>query len=155
MKTCPKCEHNNDEDAMHCSVCGTSLKTSFPFLNNVYQGKNSWWRYFFTIVATWGIQIVLGFIIGIILVLVLIMQGDFSMTRYNEYLFNPFFALSLTFVGFLASYLIFYIFTRFVQLKKFTSLITIESKINWRRILKGAGVWLAILGIYTLITLLI
>ncbi|MBI5679788.1 MAG: CPBP family intramembrane metalloprotease [Methanobacterium sp.] len=153
MKACPKCEHNNDEDAKYCSVCGSSLKTSKNFLNNAYQGKNNWWIYLITILSTWGVQVLIGIVGGIVLVIFLIMQNGIS-TDFTSYLYNPFLLLPLTLVSFAASYAIFYIFTRFIHKKKFISFITTESKINWRRILKGAGLWLAILSIFTVISIL-
>lgn len=124
-------------------------------MNNAYEGKNNWWRYLLTIGATWGVQIALGTIIGIILMIYLIIQGNFSMVIYNEYLYDPFFLLPLSLIGFGASYLVLYLCMRFIHLRSFISFITTKSKINWMRVLKGAVVWLAILGIYTLITFLI
>ena len=108
-----------------------------------------------TIIATWGTQIALGTIIGIILMIVLIMQGDFSIIKYNEYLYDPFFILPLSLVGFAASYIVLYLCMRFIHLRSFTSVITTKTKIRWLKILKGAGIWLAILGIITVISLLI
>ncbi len=153
MKVCPKCEYENSDESAYCQMCGEEL-TSIEFLKNASQGKNNWWRYLITIGATWGVQIFLGFIIGILLVIYILMQG-FPVTSYNEYINNPFFILLLTLFGFMASYIALYAGMRFIHKRKFISFITTKSKINWMRVLKGAGIWFAILGAYTLITYLI
>lgn len=154
MKVCPDCEYENTDDSIYCAACGASL-TSKTFLNNAYEGKNNWWRYLITVIATWGSQIALGTIIGIVLILILMMQGNFSLTSYDEYLHDPFFLLPLTLVGFGISYIVLYLCMRFIHLRSFLSFITTKSKINWMRILKGAVIWLAILGIFTFISFLI
>ncbi len=82
-------------------------------------------------------------------------QNNFTMINYNNYLNDPFFILPLSLVGFGASYMVLYLCVRFIHLRSFISLITTKSKVNWMRILKGAVIWLGILGIYTLITFLI
>lgn len=87
--------------------------------------------------------------------IILIMQGDLSLTRYYGYLRDPFFLLLLTLAGSVASFLVLYLCMRFIHLRSFISIITAKSKINWMRILKGMGIWLAILGIATIISLLI
>jgi len=153
MKVCPKCEFENNDESFYCATCGEQL-SSISFLKNAYEGKNNWWRYLITISATWGVQIILGFVLGIFLIVYLALNG-FSLARFNEYINDPFFILILTLVGFSVSYIVLYFCMRFVHRRKFLSYITIKSKINWMRVLKGAFVWLAILGIYTLITYLL
>lgn len=107
---------------------------------------------------TWGVQGALGILIFIVLLLMLIMQSGVSadLTGLNNKLVNdPFFILPLTLVGFAASFTALYFCIRFIHNRKFISVITTRSKINWMRILKGAAVWLTILGLFTVISFLI
>jgi len=134
---------------------GGIIISKIEFLHNAERGKNNWWRYLITISATWGIQVALGTIIGLILILFLLMQNNYSISSYSDYLKDPYFLLILSLFGFGASYIVLYLCMRFIHLRSFISFVTTKSKINWMRVLKGAGLWLAILGIYTLISFLI
>ncbi|MGF7119565.1 CPBP family intramembrane glutamic endopeptidase [Methanobacterium oryzae] len=134
---------------------GGIVISEISFLHNAESGKNNWWRYLLTIVATWGAQIALGMVIWIALMIILVMQGDLSLTTYYKYLYDPFFILPLTLIGSVASFIVLYLFIRFIHIRSFTSVITTKLKINWMRILKGVGLWLAILGTITVISLLI
>lgn len=90
------------------------------------------------------------------MVLIWIMQNGVSnVDNINSILNDPFFILPLTLVGFSASYLVLYLCMRFIHDRKFISFITTKSKINWMRILKGAAIWFAILGIFTIISFLL
>jgi len=129
--------------------------SNIQFLYNSELGKNNWWRYLLTIMATWGVQIVLSIILGIIIAIVFIMQNGTSITDLENIIYDPFVLLPLTLVGFAASFFVLYLCMRFIHHRKFISFVTTKSKINWFRILKGAGVWLFILGIVTIISFLI
>lgn len=84
------------------------------------------------------------------------MQNGISSQLNTSNIFqDPFFLLPLTLTGFAASFIVLYLCVRFVHHRTFISLINIKSKINWFRVLKGAVLWLAILGIFTLISILI
>ncbi len=52
-------------------------------------------------------------------------------------------------------FLIFYILLRFIHQKKIISLINTDSKVDWGRIVKGAGIWFTIMAFGTLIFLII
>ncbi|MGZ7108641.1 MAG: CPBP family intramembrane glutamic endopeptidase [Methanobacterium sp.] len=138
-------------------IIGGIVISKFPFLFNAESGKNNWWRYLITIVATWGVQAVVGFIIGLIVIVMLIMRNGISrdVNSITNIFQDPFFLLPLTLVGFVASFIALYLCMRFIHNRKFISLITIKSKINWMRVLKGASLWLAILGIFTIISILL
>lgn len=107
--------------------------------------------------ATWGVQIALGFIIGLIAIFIWFMQNGISnnINSINSIFQNPFFILIITLVGYTASVITIYLCMRFIHHRTLKSLITIKSKINWKRVLKGATVWFAILGLFTLITYII
>jgi membrane protease YdiL (CAAX protease family) len=129
---------------------------NIPFLYNAELGKNRWWRYLITIAATWGVQLVIGFIIGLAVILIFFIENGVSGENFIENIFqDPFFILLLTLVGYVASFVTLYLCVRFIHHRRFLSLITVKLRINWKRVLKGASVWFAILGIFTIISLLI
>ena len=137
-------------------INGGIVISNIPFLYNAESGKNNWWRYLITIVATWGVQLIIGFIIGLIVILIFLMKNGISGTSSIVNLFqDPFFILELTLVGYVASFIILYLCMRFIHHRNILSLITVKLRINWKRVLKGASVWLMILGIFTVISLLI
>ncbi len=120
-------------------------------------GKNSWWRYIVTIVATWGIQGIVGILVAVLFVVFLIMQNGISAVGLNiqSIQSNSLFLVALALVGFAASYFVFYLCTRFLHRRPFISLFTTKSRINWGRMIKGAVLWFLILGMLTLIFYLI
>ena len=103
-------------------------------------------------------QGIVGVIVAVLFIVFLVMQNGFStgLTSLNDKLVNdPFFILPLTLIGFAASFITLYFCIRFIHKQKFISVVTSRSKINWMRILKGAVVWIAILGTYTIISFLV
>ena len=68
---------------------------------------------------------------------------------------NPLFELVLTGISAAISILFLYICTEFIHKRRFTSLINTVSKVDWKRILKGAGLWFAIMTAGSLIELII
>jgi len=132
--------------------------SSVPFLDNVYQGKNNWWRYLLTILATWGIQAFVTVIVILIFFILLLASNPRSIDVFMDpdaLMNNGLFILTLAAIAFPISFLVFYIFVRFIHRRRFISLVTTKSKINWKRILKGSIIWLAILGIFTVMSFLI
>lgn len=132
---------------------------SVPFLDNVYQGKNNWWRYVLTILATWGVQAVVTVIVVLIFLFLLLFLNpdsiDVLMDPTASLMNNGLFILTLTAIAFPVSFLVFYIFVRFIHRRKFISLVTTKSRIKWGRVAKGLVIWLVILGIFTFVSLLI
>jgi len=129
---------------------------NIPFLYNAESGKNRWWRYLITIAATWGVQLAIGFILVLALILIIFIENGISGQYLIENIFeNPFFILLLTLAGYVASFITLYLCIRFIHHRNFLSLITVKLRINWKRVLKGAGLWFAILGLFTIISLLI
>jgi membrane protease YdiL (CAAX protease family) len=126
-------------------------------LYNAESGKNNWWRYLITITATWGVQALAAIGIVVLFVVLLIMQNGINTTSLDilSLQSNSLFLITLTLVGFALSYLFFYLCVRVIHHRRFISLINTKSRINWIRILKGAVIWLSILGILTLISFLI
>ncbi len=128
---------------------------NIPFLNNVQQGKNNWWRYLITIFIVILFLLILGpLIASLIISLPLIAMGlitqSFDMNSYYQMVNSAWFNLLLTGISFSIVFLVFYICLRFLHHKKLISLITLE-KVRWKKIVKGAGVWLAIILLMDLI----
>lgn len=138
------------------SYIGGLIISNIPFLYNAELGKNNFWKYLITIIATWGIQILVGVILGLIIVLALIFKGGISTELDVSNMFqNPFFLLPLTLAGFATSFIALYLCIRFIHHRALITLINVEYKVNWGRLFKGSALWLLLLVIYTIISFLI
>jgi len=127
------------------------------FLDNASGSKNNWWRYFSTIILTWGGGKIFAIIFPIFLsILIYLMFNEFNnVAQVNYVLSNPLFILLRVGIGEIILFLIFYLCIRFIHKRKIISLINVDSKINWGKILKGAGIWftiMAIIGIFSLMS---
>lgn len=124
-----------------------------PFLDNVYQGKNDWWRYALTIILTWGVPQLLGIAIVALDIFYSLFHGNFPINPL-DIISNP--LISIAFVGLTAviSVTFLYIGVRFIHRRKFISIINTDSKFSWRRLLKGGIVWLSILSLGTVLALI-
>jgi membrane protease YdiL (CAAX protease family) len=72
--------------------------------------------------------------------------------QLNGILMNPIVLLCLTLILYVFCFIVFYIFARLIHKRKFRSFINLDSKIDWMKIFKGAGLWLIILGAFTLLS---
>ncbi len=128
-----------------------------PFLDNASQGKNNWWRYLLTIILSLILtSAAVGFLVYIFLVLIFIVQaGNIGVYWIDQVIRDPMFILLLVAISYAASVIVFYLCVRFIHHKRFISLITTESKVNYTRILKGAGIWLAIIASLDILLFLI
>lgn len=137
-------------------VKGGIAISKIPFLYNAESGKNDWWRYLVTIVASWGIQIIAAVGVVLLFVIFLIAQrGIYAGLDVQSIQSDPTFNIVLTLVGFALSFFVFYLCIRFIHYRSFVSIITTKSKIRWNKILKGAAMWFSILGIITIVSFLI
>ena len=127
------------------------------FLDNASGSKNSWWRYFLTIILTWPVPMAVTAVIFIPLFIILSVIAFTTNTPDMSYEIasNPLFDLLLTGISAAVSILLLYICIEFIHKRKFVSIINTVSKVDWRRILKGAGIWFAILTVGSLIELII
>ncbi len=125
------------------------------FLENAHCGKNNWWRYLLTSLASW-----LGPLILIIIILIPIfifsfpLQRGMSAQKVLDNL-NPMYILLFFGTYYVLSFLLFYIFTRSIHHKKLIVFINTLSKVRWGKILKGAGLWFALMGIALLIEVIV
>jgi membrane protease YdiL (CAAX protease family) len=119
--------------------------SNIPFLNNATQGKNNWWRYLITFFLTWGSYFLLGIVPLVVLLLIGIYTHSIDQNIINQILNSPLTNLLATGISVVIGFLVFYLCIKFIHHKKLISLITTGDKVNWRKIFKGAGVWLVIL----------
>lgn len=125
------------------------------FLDNAYYGKNNWWRYVITSIASW-----LGPLILIIIVLIpfFIFPNHFKQMLSAQESFenlNPMFLLLFFGIYYILSFIIFYFCSRFIHHKKIRLFVNTFTKVKWMKILKGAGLWFGLMGFALLIELII
>ena len=127
------------------------------FLDNASGSKNSWWRYLLTIILTWPVPMAVTAVIFIPVFMILSIIALATNTSDLSYAIasNPLFELVLTGISAALSILFLYLCIEFVHKRKFISLINTACRVDWKRILKGAGIWFAILTIGSLAELII
>jgi membrane protease YdiL (CAAX protease family) len=126
------------------------------FLDNAVQGKNSWVRYFLTTVISLigGTFASLLFIVLFMIIYFLSSGISGLEVQTNILNYNPLLILVLVGISYGIYSLLFYLCIRFIHKKKFLSLINTGKNIKWNRILKGAGLWAGIMGIFALMSLI-
>ncbi|KAF5089256.1 CPBP intramembrane metalloprotease [anaerobic digester metagenome] len=127
-----------------------------PFLDNGSQGKNNWWRYLLTITISWaGAILATGILVAVLMIIYYVYGASnayqLDLTSITS---NSMFFLFIVFIAYGISFLLFYICVRFMHKKKFTSLINTTGKMDWMKILKGAGIWTALIVALTFTPLL-
>ena len=127
------------------------------FLDNASGSKNTWWRYILTIILTWPVPMAVTAVIFIPVFIILGLIALATNTPDMSYAVasNPLFELVLTGISAAISILLLYLCIEFIHKRKFISIINTVSKVDWGRILKGAGIWFAILTVGSLIELII
>lgn|GEM_PF-250653 len=124
------------------------------FLDNAHQGKNNWWRYLLTSAATWMGPFILLLIILIPLIIVNHQGMDIDPDKVVNTI-NPLIFMIMLGVYYTLSFVIFYVCSRFIHHKTIISMINTVSHFNWRRMLKGAGLWSLIMGVSLVVDVLI
>ena len=126
------------------------------FLDNAVQGKNSWVRYFLTIVISLIGGTFASLIFIVLFMIIYFLSSGISgvEVQTNILNYNPLLILVLVGISYGIYSLLFYLCIRFIHKKKFLSLINTGKNIKWNRILKGAGLWAGIMVIFTLMSLM-
>lgn len=123
------------------------------YLDGARSGKNEWWRYLLSLPAILVTWIVLGLIPVLILMVYISLDGD-PATGVSETgiigvpVITEFTALMLSFVPFFAATLL---AVRFIHARPLKTLITGADRIRWGRIFAGAGVWLVLAGLISVV----
>lgn len=124
------------------------------FLDNAYLGKNQWWKYLLNLIITWVGPVLL---LLIMLIPLLIFSYPFD-TKINVETWirdNPLVVLVFLGIYYALAFALFYACSRLIQGKKLLDMITPDSHFNWRRMLKGAGIWSLILGVSLMVDVLL
>ena len=133
----------------------SSTKSPIPFLENASVGKNNWWRYLLTSAISFGGGIVVVlmataiFLIGYSIYLSYHGVSDVQ-TAVTTLLTDPFTSIILVGASYYISFVIFYIFLRFLDKKPLLSVINTVSGLRWKKLVKGLVLWMLILGILSL-----
>ena len=123
------------------------------YLEIAHNGRNDWWRYLISFPAI----LVIWFLIGSIPVLLLMAyaatDGDpatgYSATGFIGIPVIPEFLVTMSsFIPFIVATLL---MVRLIHGRPLKTLITSEAQIRWGRMLSGAGVWMAIAALLSVI----
>ncbi len=130
------------------------------FLDNINYGKNNWWRYALTSLASWLGPLIIILIIMIIMMVIHItlFSNPFKQgTTPQESLqnLNPMFLLLFFGIYYTLSFVLFYFCSRFIHHKKLILFINTFTQVRWMKVLKGAGLWFGLMGCALLIELII
>jgi membrane protease YdiL (CAAX protease family) len=123
------------------------------YLEIARQGKNDWWRYLISFPGILAIWFIVGSIPVVILMAYISMDGDpatnFSGTGFEGV------PVILEFLVTMSSFLPFLVATflavRFIHERPLRTLVTGETRIRWKRMFAGAGVWLLIAALLSLV----
>lgn len=124
------------------------------FLDNASLGENNVWRYILTIILTWAIPLIFQIILVIGVIIYFLVQGMDLVNLLLSMISNPLVIISLVGISSVLSLIFLYIGVRFIHRRKFITLINTDFRFSWKRMLKGGGVWFAILTVSTIISLL-
>jgi uncharacterized protein len=130
--------------------------TSIPFLENVHEGQNNWWKYLLTVI----LSLIGGSILAGILSVIIVVLYAFTITSsgnvaeilgiMQETLQNPFILIALIGLSYAISFLIFYICLRFLHHKRLIALINTVSSFRWKLLFKGLLLWIVVLSIFSI-----
>lgn len=117
------------------------------FLEKAYTGKNQWYLYIFSLLIIF-VATQIGTLPVLAYMLINKVQDLNVITSTNL-------GLALILLSFVAGFWAVLLCVRYVHRKKYTDIITGRSKIDWKRIFFGAGIWggLLIIGFILQLTL--
>lgn len=127
------------------------------YLEIARSGKNDWWRYILSLPVILTIWLMVGSIPVIMLMAYVTMDGnpatDFSGTGFTGVPVLPEFLITMSsFIPFFAATLL---AVRFIHARPLKTLITGESRIRWEKMLAGAGVWMVIAALLSVVEALL
>lgn len=125
------------------------------FLDNASTGENNLLRYILTTILTWGTPILFEIFIIIFVMSYFASKKGEMVNLLANITSNPLVIIALVGISSVISLLFLYIGVRFIHQRKFISLISTDSRFDWKRMLKGGVVWFALLTAGTIISLLI
>jgi uncharacterized protein len=127
------------------------------YLEVARSGKNDWWRYVISLPVIVLIWVMLGSIPVILLMAYVSMDENpatgFSGTGFNGVPVIPEFLITMSsFIPFIVATLL---AVRFIHARSLKTLITSESHIRWERMFAGAGMWMVIATILSVLEALL
>lgn len=130
-----------------------AYKTSMnEYLDAVYQGKNTWWRYMLSIALILFLWIIIGSIPVILLSAYLMIDGNpesgFTETGFTGV--DPLLSFFVTMSGFVLFFIAIFVSVRFIHGRPFHSLVTPKLRTNWKRFFAGFVFWFIIAGLVSL-----
>ena len=122
------------------------------YLDAVYQGKNTWWRYAISIALILTMWLVIGSIPVFLFGAYLLMDGnpDSKLTALGFSGVSPLMAMFVILSSYLFFFAAIFISVRFVHARPFRSLVTSQTRINWRRLVAGFTFWFLIAGLVSI-----
>jgi membrane protease YdiL (CAAX protease family) len=127
------------------------------YLEVARQGKNDWWRYLISFPAILMIWVMVGTVPVLLLMAYVSFDGD-PATSYSGTGFVgipmllEFLVTMLTFIPLIVATLL---VVRFIHARSLRTLITGEMRIRWGRIFAGAGAWLVIAALVSIVEALL
>ena len=125
------------------------------FLDNASTGENNFLRYLVTIILTWGTPLIFEIFLIIFVMSYLATKNSDMVNLLGNITSNPLVIIALVGISSVISVLFLYIGVRFIHKRKFISLISTDSRFDWKRMLKGGVVWFALLTVGTILSLVI
>lgn len=121
-----------------------------PYLSLAKQGKNDWWRYFFSLIVILFFYQVIGIIPYAILSVALTIDSNPN-TQFNSETLQfegigpllPYLVVNFVLFSLLAGL---YLVLRLVHKRRLITLITPYSRISWKRIFQGFGLYFLLLS---------
>ncbi len=132
---------------------------SQSYLEIAQQGKNNWWRYLLGIILIFFMWLIVGSIVTVVFMgFVFAKRGlPFSQVerQFDTFLksasIESFITINLQFIFFLIGI---FLVVKLIHNRKYLSLISTESKINFQRLFAGFGVWFLMQAILIAIALI-
>ncbi|PAX45754.1 CPBP family intramembrane glutamic endopeptidase [Brunnivagina elsteri] len=129
------------------------------YLEIAQQGKNNWWRYLLGIILIFFMWMIVGSIATIVFVGVVFANRGLPFSEIERQFdtfvksasLDSFIAINLQFIFFLIGILV---AVKLLHNRKILSLVSAESKINFKRFFAGFGVWFLLQGILIAIALI-
>jgi membrane protease YdiL (CAAX protease family) len=123
------------------------------YLEAARSGRNDWWRYLISLPAILILWIFLGIIPVMLLMVYVSLDGnpisDFSDARFTGVpVIMEFMVIMSSFIPFFAATLL---AVRFIHARPLKTLVTGRARIRWGRIFAGAGVWLAVASVISVV----
>ncbi|BAZ42262.1 abortive infection protein [Calothrix sp. NIES-4101] len=132
---------------------------SQSYLEIAQQGKNNWWRYLLGIILIFSFWLIIGSIVTAIFVGIIFRLRGLPLADVEQQFegfiksasLDSFIAINLQFIFFAIGT---FLAVKLIHQRKFLSLVSAESKINWKRLFAGFGVWFLLQAILIAIGLI-